>query len=161
MSPLPPKATAKASRLIVAPSQSRWGIVSWKTSRLKGSTPTDGFAALMSALGHKRTCAPQKPMSALPPIATAKADTRKRSCPLYPRKRTLAVHSRMSALGQKRTHAPQQTASLFDHLVDTGEQRGRHFEAKRVRGFEIDHQLEFGWLLDRQVGRLGALENFS
>jgi hypothetical protein len=28
----------------------------------------------MSALGQKRTCAPQKVMSALPPIATAKAD---------------------------------------------------------------------------------------
>jgi hypothetical protein len=28
----------------------------------------------MSALGHKRTCASQKAMSALPPIATAKAD---------------------------------------------------------------------------------------
>ena len=28
---------------------------------------------------------------------------RKTSCPLYPRKRTCAVHQRMSALGQKRT----------------------------------------------------------
>jgi hypothetical protein len=28
----------------------------------------------MSALGQKRTCAVHKPMSALPPIATAKAD---------------------------------------------------------------------------------------
>jgi hypothetical protein len=28
----------------------------------------------MSALGQKQTCAPQKVMSALPPIATAKAD---------------------------------------------------------------------------------------
>jgi hypothetical protein len=28
----------------------------------------------MSALGQKRTCAVQKAMSALPPIATAKAD---------------------------------------------------------------------------------------
>jgi hypothetical protein len=30
----------------------------------------------MSALGQKATCAPQKVMSALPPIATAKADSR-------------------------------------------------------------------------------------
>ena len=30
----------------------------------------------MSALGQKRTCAPQQPMSAFPPIATAKADIR-------------------------------------------------------------------------------------
>jgi hypothetical protein len=28
----------------------------------------------MSALGQKQTCAAQKPMSALPPIATEKAD---------------------------------------------------------------------------------------
>ena len=28
----------------------------------------------MSALGHKQTCAVQEAMSALPPIATAKAD---------------------------------------------------------------------------------------
>src|SRR5262245_61463279 len=42
----------------------------------------------------------QNAMSALPPIATGKADIRKRSCPLYPRKRTCAVHQAMSALGQ-------------------------------------------------------------
>jgi len=39
----------------------------------------------------------------LPPIATAKADSRKRPCPLYHWKQTCAVHSPMSALGQKRT----------------------------------------------------------
>jgi hypothetical protein len=38
----------------------------------------------MSALGQKRTYAVQQSMSALPPIATAKADFRKRSCPLNP-----------------------------------------------------------------------------
>ena len=62
----------------------------------------------MSALGQKQTCAVQNGMSALPPIATAKADSRKGACPLYPRKRTGAVQWSMSALGQKRTHAPQQ-----------------------------------------------------
>src|SRR5262245_43808187 len=46
----------------------------------------------MSALGHKQTYAPQNVMSALAPIATAKADIRKRSCPLYSRKRTCALH---------------------------------------------------------------------
>ena len=54
----------------------------------------------MSALGQKQTCAVQRAMSALPPIATAKADFRKRSCPLYPRKRTCALHLGMSAMGQ-------------------------------------------------------------
>jgi hypothetical protein len=57
----------------------------------------------------KQTYAAQQIMSALPPIATAKADICASSCPLYPRKRTCAVQTGMSALGQKRTHALQQT----------------------------------------------------
>jgi hypothetical protein len=35
-------------------------------------------------LGQKQTYAAQQVMSALLPIATAKADFRTRSCPLYP-----------------------------------------------------------------------------
>jgi hypothetical protein len=54
----------------------------------------------MSALGHKQTYALHKLMSALPLIATAKADFRKSQCPLYPRKRTCAVQLEMSALCQ-------------------------------------------------------------
>jgi len=38
----------------------------------------------MSALGQKQTCAAHNGMSALPPIATVKADIRNASCPLYP-----------------------------------------------------------------------------
>jgi hypothetical protein len=38
----------------------------------------------MSALGHKQTYASQQGMSALPPIATEKADIGKLSCLLYP-----------------------------------------------------------------------------
>jgi hypothetical protein len=34
----------------------------------------------------------------------------------------------------------------------------RHGEAERLRGFEINDQLDFGGLLDRQVTRLLALE---
>jgi len=48
-------------------------------------------AEVVSALGQKRTYVVQQPMSALLSIATAKADSRKRPCPLYPRKRTCAV----------------------------------------------------------------------
>jgi hypothetical protein len=76
----------------------------------------------MSALGQKQTYAVHKPMSALPLIATAKADSRNTSCPLYPRKRTCAVQLGMSALGQKRTHAVQQKR-LFNHLIGAAEQR--------------------------------------
>jgi hypothetical protein len=44
-----------------------------------------------SALGHKETFALQNVMSALPPIATAKADLRKNAISALPRKRTCAV----------------------------------------------------------------------
>jgi hypothetical protein len=47
----------------------------------------------------------------------------------------------------------------LDHLVGAGEQHWWHFEAKRPRGLEIDHQLELSWCLHRQVSRLLALEN--
>jgi len=60
----------------------------------------------MSALGQKQTYALQNTMSALPPIATAKADLRNGSCPLYPQERTCAVQYLMSAKGQKRTLHP-------------------------------------------------------
>jgi hypothetical protein len=52
-------------------------------------------------------------------------------------------------------------AVLFNHLAGTGEQRGGYFKAERLGCLEIDHQLEFGRLLDRQIGGLGALEDFS
>src|SRR5262249_18650447 len=80
----------------------------------------------MSALGQKQTCAVHQSMSALPPIATAKADFRKSSCLLYPRKRTCAVHYPMSALPPKATsnatygnvrYEPKTDIPLLDDLV--------------------------------------------
>jgi hypothetical protein len=44
-------------------------------------------------------------------------------------------------------------------LVGTHEQRGRNFEAKCIRGLEIDHQLELGRRLHRQVGGFLAFVN--
>src|SRR6188508_1226845 len=49
-------------------------------------------APTVSASGQKPTYALQNLMSALLPIATAKADSRKRPCPLHPRKQTCAAH---------------------------------------------------------------------
>src|SRR6266436_3248205 len=49
----------------------------------------------------------------------------------------------------------------FDDLVGAGEDRWRHGEAEGLGGAEIDDQLECGRLLDRQIGRLGALEDPS
>jgi hypothetical protein len=50
-------------------------------------------------------------------------------------------------------------ASL-DDLVGAGEQRLWDHYAQRLGGLEIDDQLKRGWLLDGQIGRLGALQNF-
>jgi hypothetical protein len=68
----------------------------------------------MSALGQKQTYAPQKRMSALPPIATAKADFRNGPCPLYPRKRTCAVQLGMFAL------PPKADIKITNQLVELG-----------------------------------------
>src|ERR1700730_8964372 len=48
----------------------------------------------------------------------------------------------------------------FDDLVGAGEDRLQNSEAERLGRLEIDDQLEFRRLLDRQIGGLGALEDF-
>ena len=48
--------------------------------------------------------------------------------------------------------------SSFDHLVGAGEHRRWHFEAERLCSLEIDHQLELGRRLDRQIARLLAAQ---
>jgi len=53
----------------------------------------------------------------------------------------------------------QQKSRLFDHLVGPGEQRVRHVEAKRLRGFEVNDQLILGRGLYRHVGRLFTLKD--
>src|SRR5262252_2411276 len=95
---LPPRACGAAAHLIGLRSATISGPVLFPLAFhrwQKSVVSYRGFALLvavqMSALGHKRTYALQEAMSALPPIATAKADLHKRSCPLYPRKRTCAV----------------------------------------------------------------------
>src|SRR5258708_3199659 len=47
----------------------------------------------------------------------------------------------------------------FDHLVGGSEQLARDGEAERLRGFEVEHQVEFRRLLDRDVGGVRAREN--
>src|SRR5215475_10653287 len=71
----PPMNEMNSRRLIASPEA--------RTGHRTGSTyPLEGVTGghQMSALGHKRTYAVHQPMSALHPIATAKADMRKGPC---------------------------------------------------------------------------------
>src|SRR6516225_5237820 len=66
-------------------------------------------------------------------------------------KPTLAAHHRnQSGMNFSRS---------FDDLVGEVEDRRRDRHAERLRGLKVDHQLEFCRLLDRQIGRLGAVED--
>src|SRR5262249_41018651 len=47
--------------------------------------------------------------------------------------------------------------TLLNNLVGAGEDGRWYREAELFSGVEIDNGLEFGRLLDRQIGRLGAL----
>ena len=69
------------------------------------------------------------------------------------------LRSEMTRCAKKETHAPQQTASLFNHLIGAGEQHWRHSEAEGLGRLEVDDQFKLSWLLDREVGRLGAAQN--
>jgi hypothetical protein len=51
------------------------------------------------------------------------------------------------------------TASSFDELVGALEERLSDCQPERLGGLKIDHQREFGRLLNGKVGRLGALQN--
>ena len=64
--------------------------------------------------------------------------------PFVPQQPTCGDCNDMSVLCQTRTSSP-----LFDHLVSTGSQRGRDFEAERLGRFQIDDQFKLGRLLHR------------
>jgi hypothetical protein len=67
-----------------------------------------------------------------------------------PRKKTPAW------VRERRTRREQQS---FNRLVEAREQHRRNVEPQRLRGLEIDHKLELGRLLNRQVGGLLPLED--
>ena len=75
---------------------------------------------------------------------------------------------RSSLLANRDANDPKETLrvadyciakGLFDHLVGGSEQRGRHGEFKRLGGLEIDDEIEFGRLLDRDIAGLRPAQN--
>src|SRR4030095_10435685 len=73
--------------------------------------PSDGGWP-MSALGQKQTFAPQKAMSALHPITTAKAKFRKRPCLLYPQERTFEAAGRLGPTRKRLNRGVRGTATF-------------------------------------------------
>jgi hypothetical protein len=98
--------------------------------------PTFIAASGMSALGQKRTCAAQNAMSALAPIATAKADSRERPCPLSPK----SGHGRCNS--PCLLWANSDIAGLLDDLVGASQQRGWNVDANRFGSLQIYDELE-------------------
>src|SRR5262249_47482148 len=80
-------------------------------------------------------------------------DAMSAGCPLVLQERRKSGHCSKSHLCQYRTF------SLFDRLVDAGEQGARHRKAKRLGGLKIDHQFVLGRRLHRHVGGLLASED--
>src|SRR5260370_13374421 len=48
---------------------------------------------------------------------------------------------------------------LLKHLIRSLQERRRDREAEGLGGLEVDHHIELGRMLDREVGRLGALQD--
>ena len=47
----------------------------------------------------------------------------------------------------------------FYHLIGAQQERFRDCQAEGLCGLEVDDQLEFGWLLDREFARARAFED--
>lgn len=77
------------------------------------------------------------------------------ACPLQPRKRASALRQALPAREPDRTC---RTGSL-DDLVDTDQDRIGDDETQRFRGSQVQDKIELRRLLDRHLGRLGAVED--
>src|SRR5262245_7426289 len=69
-----------------------------------------------------------------------------------------ATRCRKFRRGSFMSNPPSRFTSL-DHLVGQCQQLIGDFEAERLRGPEIDHEVKLRGLLYRQIGRLLAFEN--
>src|SRR5437764_7204456 len=66
-----------------------------------------------------------------------------------------AERERAPPCAQVSERSARSLSPLLDHLVGAREQRLRNRQSERLRGLEVDRQLEFGRLLNRQIGRVG------
>lgn len=64
----------------------------------------------------------------------------------------------MSGKVPEPTEQVQQTAALFDDLVGAQEKGLGNSQPDRLRGLQIHDEIEFCWLLDRQIRRFATLQ---
>ena len=98
-------------------------------------------------MGQKQTCALQQSMSALPPIATKKADMPQMVMSALPPKADSCSATAYVCFGPI-----ADITSLFDHLIGAGYERWSDSQAERLGGLEVEDKFELGRLLDWQVG---------
>ena len=83
----------------------------------------------------------------------------RRDRPLSHQQRREGRHRRRSRMGQFQSHAMRRPQGLIDHLIGGRKQRRRKCHIQRLRGFQIDGQLEFAGRFDWQIGRPFTLED--
>src|SRR6516165_2248885 len=76
-----------------------------------------------------------------------------------PPKADIGTQSRNVCFVPKADKVHRSKMGLFDYLVSDAEQSRREAEAECLGGFEVDHQLEFSWLQNWQIGGLLAFKN--
>src|SRR5437867_13312362 len=98
----------------------------------------------------------------MPPDMSSAPHTRPRISRKYLRNSrprcTRVISACCSLMASMGFSAPPLAASLY-HLVRPQEHRTRDLDADRLRGLEVEHQLELGRLLDRQIRRIRAAQD--
>src|SRR6188768_1466807 len=56
-------------------------------------------------------------------------------------------------------HRSRSLWGLLNHLIGARQQRWRNLEPQRLRGAQVDHEIEFRRLLDSEFARLGSSED--
>jgi hypothetical protein len=87
----------------------------------------------------------------------AKQSTLSTTGPLLPLIADVWTDPDFVATGQLRDSCA--ATSLFDHLVGARDERGWDREPESLRGLQVNHEIELGWLLDRKLRRSGALQD--
>jgi hypothetical protein len=70
------------------------------------------------------------------------------------------VRAVAAQIGWLETCIPVVGCPLFDPLIGDRQQGRGHGDTERFRSFLIDHQSKFARLFDREIARLGALQDF-